>query len=82
MTNTAVTPEPEAPAPPSPWLEEMPPRQIVSELDRYIVGQDAAKKAVAIAVRNRWRRAQAPPPKRAQIPPENKKKIGPNRVGK
>ena len=37
----------------------MPPRQIVSELDRYIVGQDDAKKAVAIAVRNRWRRALA-----------------------
>src|SRR6266566_358161 len=43
-----------------PWLEEMPPRKIVAELDRYVVGQEAAKKAVAIAVRNRWRRAQAP----------------------
>src|SRR6266550_3200531 len=41
-----------------PWLEEMPPRKIVAELDRYIVGQEAAKKAVAIAVRNRWRRAR------------------------
>ena len=40
---------------PVPWLEELPPRQIVAELDRYIVGQDAAKRAVAIAVRNRWR---------------------------
>ncbi|HZA92145.1 MAG TPA: hypothetical protein VE420_05920, partial [Gemmatimonadales bacterium] len=48
------------PTAPMPWLEEMPPRQIVAELDRYIVGQEAAKKAVAIAVRNRWRRAQAP----------------------
>ena len=43
-----------------PWLEELPPKQIVAELDRYIVGQEAAKKAVAIAIRNRWRRAQAP----------------------
>ncbi len=40
-----------------PWLEELPPKKIVAELDRYIVGQEAAKKAVAIAVRNRWRRA-------------------------
>ena len=40
-----------------PWLEELPPRQIVAELDRYIVGQHEAKKAVAIAIRNRWRRA-------------------------
>jgi len=38
---------------PLPWLEEMPPRQIVAELDRYIIGQGAAKKAVAIAIRNR-----------------------------
>ena len=45
---------------PIPWLEELPPRQIVAELDRYIVGQEAAKKAIAIAVRNRWRRGQAP----------------------
>ena len=82
MTNTAVTPEPEAPAPPSPWLEEMPPRQIVSELDRYIVGQDAAKKAVAIAVRNRWRRAQAPDDIRDEITPYNIIMIGPTGVGK
>jgi len=48
-------PQDEEQAPP-PWLEELPPRQIVGELDRYIVGQEAAKKAVAIAIRNRWRR--------------------------
>ena len=48
------------PADPLPWLEEMPPRQIVAELDRYIIGQGAAKKAVAIAIRNRWRRMQTP----------------------
>jgi ATP-dependent HslUV protease ATP-binding subunit HslU len=83
MTNTAVTPEPEvAAAAPPPWLEEMPPRQIVSELDRYIVGQDAAKKAVAIAVRNRWRRAQAPDDIRDEITPYNIIMIGPTGVGK
>ena len=41
------------------------PRQIVAELDRYIVGQTAAKKAVAVAIRNRWRRQQLPPELRA-----------------
>ncbi len=70
------------PPPPAPWLEEMPPRQIVSELDRYIVGQDAAKKAVAIAVRNRWRRAQAPDDIRDEITPYNIIMIGPTGVGK
>ena len=53
-------PAPPTPAIPEeqlPWLEELPPRKIVAELDRYIVGQEVAKKAVAIAVRNRWRRA-------------------------
>ena len=60
----------------------MPPRQIVAELDRYIVGQDAAKKAVAIAVRNRWRRAQAPDDIRDEITPYNIIMIGPTGVGK
>src|SRR4029078_2237348 len=59
------------PTAPMPWLEEMPHRQIVAELDRYIVGQEAAKKAVAIAVRNRWRRAQAPDEIRAEIMTHN-----------
>jgi ATP-dependent HslUV protease ATP-binding subunit HslU len=68
--------------PPAPWLEELPPRQIVAELDRYIVGQDAAKKAVAIAVRNRWRRAQAPDDIRDEITPYNIIMIGPTGVGK
>jgi ATP-dependent HslUV protease ATP-binding subunit HslU len=72
-------PEPVAPMP---WLEEMPPRQIVAELDRYIVGQEAAKKAVAIAVRNRWRRAQAPDDIRDEITPYNIIMIGPTGVGK
>ncbi len=72
-------PEPIAPMP---WLEEMPPRLIVAELDRYIVGQEAAKKAVAIAVRNRWRRAQAPDDIRDEITPYNIIMIGPTGVGK
>jgi ATP-dependent HslUV protease ATP-binding subunit HslU len=67
---------------PLPWLEELPPRQIVAELDRYIVGQQAAKKAVAIAVRNRWRRAQAPEDIRDEILPNNIIMIGPTGVGK
>ncbi|MDF2760879.1 MAG: ATP-dependent protease [Thermomicrobiales bacterium] len=70
------------PIAPMPWLEEMPPRLIVAELDRYIVGQEAAKKAVAIAVRNRWRRAQAPDDIRDEITPYNIIMIGPTGVGK
>jgi ATP-dependent HslUV protease ATP-binding subunit HslU len=65
-----------------PWLEEMPPRKIVAELDRYIVGQNEAKKAVAIAIRNRWRRAQAPEDIRDEILPNNIIMIGPTGVGK
>src|SRR5437762_233551 len=65
-----------------PWLEELPPRKIVAELDRYIVGQDVAKKAVAIAIRNRWRRAQAPDDIRDEIVPNNIIMIGPTGVGK
>ena len=67
---------------PLPWLEELPPRKIVAELDRYIVGQDVAKKAVAIAIRNRWRRAQAPDEIRDEIVPNNIIMIGPTGVGK
>jgi len=77
-----VDPAPAADQPVPPWLEELPPRQIVVELDRYIVGQDAAKKAVAIAVRNRWRRAQAPDNIRDEITPYNIIMIGPTGVGK
>jgi ATP-dependent HslUV protease ATP-binding subunit HslU len=84
MTKPVVQPEPSPPAeqPALPWLEELPPRQIVAELDRYIVGQEAAKKAVAIAVRNRWRRAQAPDDIRDEIMPYNIILIGPTGVGK
>ena len=60
----------------------MPPKQIVAELDRYIVGQDAAKRAVAIAIRNRWRRAQTPDEIRDEITPHNIILIGPTGVGK
>jgi ATP-dependent HslUV protease ATP-binding subunit HslU len=79
LTLPKETAEPTAPMP---WLEEMPPRLIVAELDRYIVGQEAAKKAVAIAVRNRWRRAQAPDDIRDEITPYNIIMIGPTGVGK
>src|SRR6058998_160168 len=60
----------------------MTPREIVRELDRYIVGQDAAKKAVAVAIRNRWRRQQLPPELRKDVTPKNIIMIGPTGVGK
>ena len=60
----------------------MTPREIVSELDRYIVGQNAAKRAVAIALRNRWRRLQVPEELREEIAPKNIIMIGPTGVGK
>jgi ATP-dependent HslUV protease ATP-binding subunit HslU len=58
------------------------PREIVSELDKYIVGQRDAKRAVAIALRNRWRRQQVPEPLREEIAPKNIIMIGPTGVGK
>jgi ATP-dependent HslUV protease ATP-binding subunit HslU len=58
------------------------PREIVSELDRYIVGQDAAKRAVAVALRNRWRRQQLPEDLREEVLPKNILMIGPTGVGK
>src|SRR6187402_1152823 len=63
-------------------LENMTPRQIVVELDKYVVGQHAAKRAVAIALRNRWRRQQLPPAMRDEIAPKNIIMIGPTGVGK
>jgi ATP-dependent HslUV protease ATP-binding subunit HslU len=60
----------------------MTPKQIVAALDKHIVGQAAAKKAVAIAIRNRWRRAQLPPELRKDVMPKNIIMIGPTGVGK
>ncbi|HXT52156.1 MAG TPA: AAA family ATPase, partial [Thermoanaerobaculia bacterium] len=77
---------PGAPAPPAPvslsWLEQLTPRQIVAELDRYVVGQHAAKKAVAIALRNRWRRQRLDPAMADEVYPKNILMIGPTGVGK
>ena len=64
-------------------MSEMTPREIVQELDKHIIGQADAKRAVAIALRNRWRRAQvADQQLRAEITPKNILMIGPTGVGK
>ena len=63
-------------------MSEMTPREIVQELDKHIVGQDAAKRAVAIALRNRWRRMQINEELRNEITPKNILMIGPTGVGK
>ena len=63
-------------------MQTFTPREIVSELDKYIVGQKDAKRAVAIALRNRWRRQQVPEPLRDEIAPKNIIMIGPTGVGK
>ena len=60
----------------------MTPREIVHELDRHIIGQDDAKRAVAIALRNRWRRMQLSEEMRDEITPKNILMIGPTGVGK
>ena len=63
-------------------IEDLTPRQIVEELDKYIIGQNDAKKNVAIALRNRWRRQNAPAEMRDEIMPNNIIMIGPTGVGK
>ena len=63
-------------------MKELTPREIVSELDKHIIGQDAAKRAVAIALRNRWRRSQVEETLRNEITPKNILMIGPTGVGK
>jgi len=63
-------------------MTEFSPREIVSELDRYIVGQHDAKKAVAVALRNRWRRRRVPDDLRDEVTPKNILMIGPTGVGK
>ena len=67
---------------PSLMIDNMTPRQIVVELDKYVVGQKMAKRAVAIALRNRWRRQQLPPEIADEIAPKNILMIGPTGVGK
>ena len=62
--------------------DQLTPREIVAELDNYIIGQDDAKKSVAIAVRNRWRRLQLPEELRDEVAPKNIIMIGPTGVGK
>ncbi len=63
-------------------MSEMTPREIVHELDRHIIGQDKAKRSVAIALRNRWRRMQLEPELRQEVTPKNILMIGPTGVGK
>jgi ATP-dependent HslUV protease ATP-binding subunit HslU len=63
-------------------MEALTPREIVQELDKYIIGQHQAKRAVAIALRNRWRRQQLPPELRDEVAPKNIIMIGPTGVGK
>jgi len=63
-------------------MSDMTPREIVHELDKHIIGQDEAKRAVAIALRNRWRRMQLPEELRVEITPKNILMIGPTGVGK
>src|SRR6201992_2880766 len=63
-------------------MQNMTPKQIVTELDKYIVGQADAKRAVAIAIRNRWRRQQLPADVRRDVSPKNILMIGPTGVGK
>lgn len=63
-------------------MTDLTPREIVSELDRYIIGQSDAKRAVAVALRNRWRRSQLDPAMQAEVYPKNILMIGPTGVGK
>ncbi len=63
-------------------MDRLTPRQIVAELDKYIIGQQQAKRAVAIALRNRWRRQRLPPELRDEVAPKNIIMIGPTGVGK
>ncbi len=77
-----LTAEPPASPAEAGRLDDLPPRRIVAELDKYIIGQDKAKRAVAIALRNRWRRQQLEPELAEEILPKNILMIGPTGVGK
>jgi ATP-dependent HslUV protease ATP-binding subunit HslU len=81
VTYAFPTPYSTAPFPAKP-MSELTPREIVNELDRYIIGQNDAKRAVAVALRSRWRRMQLPPEMRNEITPKNILMIGPTGVGK
>ncbi|MHC4292159.1 MAG: AAA family ATPase, partial [Planctomycetota bacterium] len=63
-------------------MSDLKPSEIVKELDKYIIGQDKAKRSVAVALRNRWRRQQVPEELRDEIAPKNIILIGPTGVGK
>src|SRR3982750_1697489 len=79
---SAFTPTTTPPSRSSEPMSELTPREIVNELDRYIIGQQDAKRAVAIALRNRWRRMQLEPGMREEVTPKNILMIGPTGVGK
>lgn len=82
MATRPITTKSSETAPPARLREELTPREIVAELDRYIIGQDRAKRSVAIALRNRWRRQHVDPKLREEIAPNNIIMIGPTGVGK
>ena len=63
-------------------MKDLTPRMIVAELDRYIIGQEEAKRAVAVAIRNRWRRQQLADDMRDEVSPKNIIIIGPTGVGR
>ena len=63
-------------------IKEMTPKEIVAQLDKYIIGQDEAKKSVAVALRNRYRRSLLPKEMRDEISPKNILMMGPTGVGK
>ena len=84
MKDTNVTPFPKEKAEKkdNSLVSSLSPREIVSELDRYVVGQNKAKKAVAIALRNRWRRQALKGEMKDEVLPKNILMIGPTGVGK
>ena len=80
--DSAAPSRPAAPEDPPHWVDPLTPREVVAELDKYIIGQSEAKKAVAIALRNRWRRQRVDDELREEILPNNLIMIGPTGVGK
>ena len=79
---TMTQPEEKSNTPAGEFMASLTPKQIVEELDKFIVGQNKAKRAVAIALRNRWRRQQLPDSLRDEVGPKNILMIGPTGVGK